>query len=50
MMCNSNGLYHFYDPSGFAIHGGHALGGQRRSNSLIDQMNATSGALVGTYT
>jgi hypothetical protein len=49
MMCNSNGPYQFDNPSGFAMHGG-MLWVANASNNLIDQMDATSGALVGTYT
>jgi hypothetical protein len=49
MMCNSNGPYQFDNPSGFAMHGG-MLWVANASNDLIDQMDATTGALVGTYT
>jgi hypothetical protein len=49
MMCNSNGPYQFGDPSGFTMHGG-MLWVANASSNLIDQMDATSGALVGTYT
>jgi hypothetical protein len=49
MMCNSNGPYQFDNPSGFAMHGG-MLWVANASNNLIDQMDATTGALVGTYT
>jgi hypothetical protein len=49
MMCNSNDYYHFDDPSGFAIHAG-MLWVSNSVNSLIDQMNETTGALVRTYT
>jgi hypothetical protein len=49
MMCNSNGPYQFDNPSGFAVHGG-MLWVANASNNLIDQMDATTGALVGTYT
>jgi hypothetical protein len=49
MMCNSNGPYQFDDPSGFTMHGG-MLWVANASDDLIDQMNGSSGALVGTYT
>ena len=49
MMCNSNGPYQFDNPSGFAVHGG-MLWVANASNNLIDQMDATTGKLVGTYT
>jgi hypothetical protein len=49
MMCNSNGPYQFGDPSGFTMHGG-MLWVANASDDLVDQMNGTTGALVGTYT
>ena len=49
MMCNSNGPYQFGDPTGFTVHGG-MLWVANSSDDLIDQMNADSGALVGTFT
>ena len=49
MMCNSNASYQFGDPSGFTMHGG-MLWVANASDDLIDQMNGSTGALVGTYT
>lgn len=49
MMCNSNGPYQFGDPSGFTMHGG-MLWVANAANNLVDQMNGSTGALVGTYT
>lgn len=49
MMCNSNGPYQFGDPSGFTMHGG-MLWVANAADDLIDQMNATTGELVATYT
>jgi len=48
MMCNSNGPYQFDNPSGFALHGG-SLWVANAANDLVDQMNATSGALDATF-
>jgi hypothetical protein len=47
MMCNSNGPYDFYTPSGFAI-SGTSLWVTNEGNGLIDQMNAKTGALIKT--
>ena len=49
MMCNSNGPYQFGDPSGFTIDGT-SLWVANAADNLVDRMNASSGALVGTYT
>ena len=49
MMCNSNASYQFGNPSGFTMHGG-MLWVANASDNLIDQMNGSTGALVGTYT
>jgi hypothetical protein len=49
MMCNSNGPYQFGDPSGFTVHGA-MLWVANASDNLVDQMDATTGALVATYT
>lgn len=48
MMCNSNGPYKFGDPTGFALHAG-MLWVANSTDSLVDEMNAASGALVATY-
>jgi hypothetical protein len=48
MMCNSNGPYSFGDPSGFT-ESGTSLWVANASDSLVDQMNASSGALINTY-
>jgi hypothetical protein len=48
MMCNSNGPYQFGDPSGFAI-SGTSLWVSNPVDNLVDQMNASTGALVNTY-
>jgi hypothetical protein len=48
MMCNSNGPYNFYTPSGFAI-SGTSLWVTNEGNGLIDRMNAATGALVKTF-
>jgi hypothetical protein len=48
MMCNSNGPYQFDDPSGFALHGS-TLWVSNASNGLIDEMDASTGALLATY-
>jgi hypothetical protein len=48
MMCNSNGPYQFADPSGFAL-AGSTLWVANATNDLVDEMNASSGALVATY-
>jgi hypothetical protein len=49
MMCNSNGPYKFGNPSGFAL-SGTSLWVANLADDLVDQMNATTGALVATYT
>ena len=49
MMCNSNGPYQFDNPSGFTMHGA-MLWVANAADNLIDQMNASTGALVATYT
>jgi hypothetical protein len=49
MMCNSNGPYQFGNPTGFALDGT-SLWVANSTDNLVDQMNASSGALVATYT
>ncbi|HLK44392.1 MAG TPA: hypothetical protein VKT18_00325, partial [Acidimicrobiales bacterium] len=49
MMCNSNGPYKFSNPAGFALSGS-SLWVANEGDNLVDQMNASSGALVATYT
>lgn len=49
MMCNTNGPYQFDNPSGFALRGS-TLWVSNASDNLVDVMNASSGALVATYT
>lgn len=49
MMCNSNGPYKFSNPAGFTISGS-SLWVANEGDNLVDQMNASSGALVATYT
>jgi hypothetical protein len=48
MMCNSNDRYDFNDPSGFALRGS-TLWVANATNSVVDEMNASTGALVATY-
>jgi hypothetical protein len=47
MMCNTNGPYQFDAPSGFAI-SGTSLWVTNAANGLIDEMSASSGALIRT--
>jgi hypothetical protein len=49
MMCNSNGPYKFDNPSGFTL-SGERLWVSNESDNLVDEMDASSGTLVGTYT
>jgi hypothetical protein len=48
MMCNSNGPYQFGEPTGFALHDG-MLWVANSADNLVDEMNATTGALAATY-
>jgi hypothetical protein len=48
MMCNSNGPYKFAAPSGFAI-SGTSLWVTNAANGMVDQMSASTGALIATY-
>lgn len=48
MMCNSNGPYQFDNPSGFTL-SGQRLWVSNESDNLVDEMDASSGALVATY-
>jgi hypothetical protein len=49
MMCNTNGPYQFDNPSGFALHGA-MLWVSNTSDNLVDEMNASTGALIATFT
>lgn len=49
MMCNSNGPYQFADPTGFALHGS-TLWVANATNGVVDEMSASTGALIATYT